>query len=660
MQDTQQNNTVTGIKAGDPSDTTTDSLGGVPYCFRLKTEHEDGAFEAVAKYKPWWSDLKDPWNKELKDVQNQFRIWTKQKEKLATVKTLETHAVMNGGKLRISFGDDERLFLQYYAKCLLAGHRLFFVEQFNESPIFRYFVDLDFKQLSGITERGVEAAAYVCAKCVSEFFKEPSTCIVSSTTHKKETDVDAQGTTISMMKTGVHLHWPHYYVTCAQALQIRVTLITELTEAFGPRCKPSMNVWEDVVDKSVYKGSGLRMIGSLKATPCKACKNKKGKKESCSECVGFGIMCDTDMNNRPTGRPYMMLCVLSPVTFYRDTTLEQMYLNDFHKLVVDTKIRTNYTEDSILYLGFTIPKGAELYLDDDCSRQKHKRQKLLGNLGRTIEATDPLHFEVQACIRESFGPLYAQVQVRKISKGPKQYTVQVRGINSQYCQNIGRQHQSNNIYFVISRDGIVQRCFDNGELTNEMKHGLCSTYSSSCIAVSVAVNKLLWPEHNDTITVFASEKSTSLMGSFAMRALLNAGEYLSLKLFNTSWTSTLGLQSSKTRKGLKDFIRQDSRDLGTKGIEAYKDLGMSWADALIDSKLKDIGTPTEHQRNYAFRTSIADLEKEVLEHFLTIVVCASTNTDPETNFAMCSSMDHFLGSEMLIAHDDADDGLYYV
>jgi hypothetical protein len=46
-----------------------------------------------------------------------------------------------------------------------------------------------------------------------------------------------------------------------------------------------------------------------------------------------------------------------------------------------------------------------------------------------------------------------------------------------FCHNIGREHNSNRIFFVVDACGIEQRCHDSAEeATEEMKFGLCKNY----------------------------------------------------------------------------------------------------------------------------------------------------------------------------------------
>jgi hypothetical protein len=82
-------------------------------------------------------------------------------------------------------------------------------------------------------------------------------------------DVPAKNGKPLLVKTGVHLHWPHIIMSPGQALTLRVKVLDSLGECFGQREEPA-NDWATALDTSVYptpsgkKGSGLRMLGSLK------------------------------------------------------------------------------------------------------------------------------------------------------------------------------------------------------------------------------------------------------------------------------------------------------------------------------------------------------------------------------------------------------------
>ena len=109
---------------------------------------------------------------------------------------------------------------------------------------------------------------------------------------------------------------------------------------------------------------------------------------------------------------------------------------------------------------------------------------------------------------------------------------------------------------------------------------------------------------------------------------------------------------------MKTLSRQGARYQARIAFQNWEQ-GMSWADALIDLKLKTLETPNDKQtRNYTFRTSIAALEKKVFEEFTTVVVCTSTHTNPEVAFQHCKFMDDFFTTDA--SQQQQEDDLYYV
>lgn len=50
---------------------------------------------------------------------------------------------------------------------------------------------------------------------------------------------------------------------------------------------------------------------------------------------------------------------------------------------------------------------------------------------------------------------------------------------SRWCGNIGRAHNSNNVYFQLTRAGVCQRCYCRCDTTEGRRHGLCKDYSSA-------------------------------------------------------------------------------------------------------------------------------------------------------------------------------------
>lgn len=612
-----------------------------PPLFRLTIDPPEGAKIIKRNIVPWWKEMKQK-NADI----TKFQKWNLDRFAKSR-KGQATHVMMNSGESIIPFSEEDE-FLYNMAKMLLIKKKMYFVELIKYEwpvPCFRLFVDLDCKQIKGITEKGIQAVSTVCALTVSRFFKIKSTTIVTATTYKEDSALDASGTKIQRIKTGAHLYWPSFYVTAHQALIIRESLISDLSEQFGSRIEPQQNTWEDLVDKSVYgdtaagkQGSGLRMVGNSKTASCKDCKGRKDRK--CETCDNVGKVNDIDINGRE-GRPYQLMYVLSEPkenVVQRDYDLEDSYTAEdgLFKLLKDTKIRTEKKEEDIKSCGFEVPAGAPLYL----AKAGEKRPRVDGTIikkQRRIEPASPLNACLEKLIREAFGPLYSQIQTRQVSKSTKStfYTITISGQNCRYCQNIGREHSSNNIYFVVSKEGIAQRCFDDGPKTDEMKHGPCKDYVGGLLPLSAEYTSLLWPE---TTKFDMQDHGLLKKDSFYMRCLLNLGEFLSTQAHGVSWTATLNLRP--TGKGLiKNFLKQDPRDLGSKGIQAYRGLGLAWSDDLLEKEMSKLGSTQEQPKKQ--RRSIKAFEKDLFESFKAIVTIASNAQDPEV-FESSACLDDFL------------------
>lgn len=668
--------TETDTKAGDEdefsatlfrSDGVAD--GGPPYCFRLKNGHPLGALGAVQAYTPWWKDLKTSWPATRRDLQVRFKNWTLERAAKSTDKP--THVAMNQGNLRIPLGAQEDSFLEAYTKCLLAGHRMYFVERLEYDwtpPCCRLFMDLDFKQLLPVSERGIEGAAVVCTVVVHRFFPgKQSRCIVASTTHKNASLTTADGIKHTLVKTGVHLYWPEFFVTPLQCLHIRESIIAELTNVFHVRNEPAFNEWSDVVDASVYSkasgkgGSGLRMLGSCKTEACSACKGRGTDKTTgakCSTCDGFRRVNDTDAAGR-VGRPYMMLCVLghvkaAPGTILgynaeRDLEAEKRYMGPggMLELIRDTKIRTALTEDT-LNCGFQLPPGAPLYVSEAPAAVRRQQTGAPARGEKAIDLSQRGLFDIiQTAIREGFGGLYASVVVRNATLGSrgKVYRVNVTGTNCRYCQNIGREHSSNNIYFLVSKEGIRQRCYDNGPKTAEMKFAACKDYASGLVPISASAMAYLWPETAEAHSVMtgarrqdpvglvdALTEAPDPRGSAEYRRLMNGIEFLCKSLYDSSFAASAGLQILGGREGPKVYMPQNGRNLGSRGLDGYLDLGLSWAEALEKHCMsgqddQDETEASDKARAKHNRPSFKALKHELLTALDTIVAVAAHETD---------------------------------
>ena len=446
----------------------------------------------------------------------------------------ETHVSMAGGKIRIpdpptttrlsgsagmTLHLSEDVFLRLYSYAYLEGFRMHWVEQ--RTPVFRLFMDFDFKQPEGILACNIERVAYIVNRTVKTFYPSGTNCrlVCAATMYKVEQctgcpcsctkDRDAcllchgsgctgkrnfdalipcdkcKGSFPVKRKTGVHILWPELFVTSEQVWEIRESVIADLAKTFGPRGGP-MNVWRDVVDLAVYKAcTGLRMMGSRKTDTCPLCKGKKGA-EVCTQCGNRGKI--------DAGRPYAPLFATDS-NGRRDKTIENVYRSNYYQLLKDTKIR--YTGESTP--GFCIPAGAPTYATSNqtkaLSLNKHGREKI-PVVARMVPADAPEHETMQAFFRETQPAHYKDVVVDSVKRvKDREFIVHVTGTNCRFCQNVGRNHKSNRIYFLVTPKGVVQRCHDASDvLDSDMKYGLCRDYASNALAIPPALLGILFPD----------------------------------------------------------------------------------------------------------------------------------------------------------------------
>lgn len=171
-------------------------------------------------------------------------------DKWKTQKGPGTHVLMDGGILYVPHAELNEFYTEY-VHAIRTGTRLYVVEQKTE--VFKFFVDLDFKSEEALPDEKILELVRIMSDVVGS---EHRCCIARAEPRKVG----------SLVKTGVHIHWPTVFVTKNEALAFRTRILLELPE--DPE-------WGQRIDASVYGGSGLRMLWS----------HKKEKKEDTSPYI---------------------------------------------------------------------------------------------------------------------------------------------------------------------------------------------------------------------------------------------------------------------------------------------------------------------------------------------------------------------------------------
>lgn len=152
-----------------------------------------------------------------------------------------THILMNGGILVVP-REDLQEFYQTYVQLINSGSKLFVVEQKTEK--FKFFVDLDYKAQEKLSDEDLLQFCSIIHESLGG--DRVSECLIAKARPRSVGN--------SLIKSGVHIHFPRMIVTRTEALNLRSKLIQALGE--GP--------WDAIIDASVYGGSGLRMLWSHK------------------------------------------------------------------------------------------------------------------------------------------------------------------------------------------------------------------------------------------------------------------------------------------------------------------------------------------------------------------------------------------------------------
>lgn len=435
-----------------------------------------------------------------------------------------THFSFNGYKLDVPAHLSIEFFKQY-ANCLDAGNKLYFVER--RTPIFRMHLDLDFLELVDAPEPDIKMYAKVFTTVFKSFYSKVNDekqfiCLVLKSKAKKQT-LCAAGDEIEGAlgkKHGYHLIWPWLCVDQISSLWLRENIILACRKEFGNRSAPN-NSFIDVIDESVLKSNGLRMLFSDKCARCKDCKGKGAVSgQTCVKCAGSRYVAE--------GRRCELNCILDDngeIDIVR-TGVAKASTYDAVRLSSIRTSRKTPTPFFVIPASAVAPVGVEALQratrKKKSSDEREFRDVTASNAmfsGSTdIERDTELFRMVEGCIQK-LGVQWAEIELRKLSYkhsgGQACYLAKVGGTGSNWCYNVGRNHTSSTIYFYISADGFIsQKCFSKKEGSGEIR---CCKYSSQKTALSSLLKNVLFASTDATLQ--AREHATNVAGHEYSRAI---------------------------------------------------------------------------------------------------------------------------------------------
>lgn len=366
--------------------------------------------------------------------------------------TPATHLLLSGGKLGVP-DSDGGAFLNAYALAVVRGERPCVVEL--RTSLFGYFVDLDIRVPAYPGDGAVRALCGLVSGAAGTAFEEtPKRVVACRAALKTESD----GST----KVGVHLHWPGTVVSAKGALAVRDHILAALRsaeEVAGFAGQP----WDSVVDSAVYRGSGLRMAWS-------------GKHAGDERVYAPWLSYDNG--------EWTECGPVSGVTAIRD------WVTALSVRVPATSSATPLAPALAAALGPPVSSG-DGDDNDPLTTQSASLTPYMSVLP-LLDAVLPLEFACQ----------------RFTGLVKTEHCFMLRS-TARYCLNLGRAHRSNNVYFVLTRRGISQRCYCRCETTDGRKYGLCKDFVSETWAVPGRVIDTFFQDTTAAAAAAAAEPGAS-------------------------------------------------------------------------------------------------------------------------------------------------------
>jgi hypothetical protein len=381
-------------------------------------------------------------------IDNKLYTHVKDKEDLRVA----SHTLYNGGVVYLpesKTSEYEYKFLSHYAKDLANGVDLHFIEQrpAPESPakgIYKYMVDLDIYDDYYLSDKEFIELGQIITNVVNQFYAESSyDAILCKSAPKMK-----NGRTHS----GLHMIFPKLFVNNEIAKMFRSAVIQQFEQL---KIRAGQD-WATQFDILIYEGVGYTMVGSSKL-------------------------------EKPR-RVYMPFIIIDKNGNSLDAYLNRLLQNPLD-LMLDTSIR--YIPDNVkhdTFDGCRPTKVPEWFKENEhlvrpVMRRKSNSVKCIGVDKDYVYKIiiDTLRKAPKVWSHNN----YSDVTIKTIQRypdasGPNCGNLLIV-VNSKYCMNLGREHNSCGIYFHANRKGICQKCLCPCNNLQGRKNGLCSGYTSSYI-----------------------------------------------------------------------------------------------------------------------------------------------------------------------------------
>ena len=367
-----------------------------------------------------------------------FKSWCASQQ--YTHATNLSHLLMDGGVLSVPF-DKLNDFHEKYIEAVKRGEKLYIVEQKSET--YNFFVDIDYKDTKALDLDEIkDICKVICDKVKRHGGKD---CIISVAPPKPCGE---------LIKSGVHLNWPDFVVDQESAIALRDHILVALSKAKGRGTD-----WNEIIDASVYKGSGLRMPWSYKKAKHEACKGL-----GCPECGGKKV---DQVAYLPVFR-YIHGPLSSIMCIGQEPSLDILNM---------TTVRTNKPQTiHVNPPSVTIKEGTFT-----AAQMKDEVRD------------DTLKAKIEEFIRANMEG-QSGAHVPRFFKKKDTYLVST---TSKYCENLKREHGSNHVWFIISGPTIIQKCFCLCPTLRGRRDGFCKDFCGRRHQLPPSIVTSLYPKKED-------------------------------------------------------------------------------------------------------------------------------------------------------------------
>jgi len=325
------------------------------------------------------------------------------------------------------------------AKGIAGGEIINIVEQRKE--VFNFLVDVDMNMRSPVTDDQFYQIAMAIRDAVATFCDSPGKIIVSTAEPLEK--VDKMG--IKMYKSGLHMNWPELPVTADQAMELRYKILSFL-DHYKVQPLEEEIIWPKVLDNSVYKGSGLRMMWTRKPEKHLICG------PACTH-----PLCD---RGKLMVRPYVP-------KWYTHNGRFHSYIGpwDYQRIINETALYTTQAANPrfrdvptwhtpmVMNQGRLVKTGAT-YMPGEEEFKKYGKL----NMVRDEEIINAALKAVRVAFKEFADILVPRYVYISASTAKRAYWV---ATSNRQCLYRGGSHASNCVYFNIRDGKVTQFCHDD-------------------------------------------------------------------------------------------------------------------------------------------------------------------------------------------------------